>query len=147
VASIATVTPPARPRPDVAAGPGPIGVATAAQAALDAFPAARVSRVGLPAKPCLPYEIRLRQPGEVRQGDGNTRVTVDAATGRILRVRDPLRAPVGDRFLDWQFPLHTGEAFGNTGRAIITVAGLAPAAFMLTGLAVWWRRKAGRTPR
>jgi uncharacterized iron-regulated membrane protein len=129
------------------AGQDPVGVAAAAQAALDAFPAARVSRVGLPAQAGLPYEIRLRQPGEVRQGDGNTRVTVDAATGRILRVRDPLRAPAGDRFLDWQFPLHTGEAFGNTGRAIITVAGLAPAAFMLTGLAVWWRRKTSRTPR
>jgi uncharacterized iron-regulated membrane protein len=147
VASVALVTPAARLRPDGAAGQGPVGVATAAQAALDAFPAARVSRVGLPAKAGLPYEIRLRQPGEVRQGDGNTRVTVDAATGRILRVRDPLRAQAGDRFLDWQFPLHTGEAFGNTGRAIITVTGLAPAAFMLTGLAVWWRRKASRTPR
>jgi uncharacterized iron-regulated membrane protein len=147
VASVAAVTPQARPRPDIVAGQGTVGAAAAAQAALDAFPAARVSRVGLPAQAGLPYEIRLRQPGEVRQGDGNTRVTVDAATGRILRVRDPLRAPAGDRFLDWQFPLHTGEAFGNTGRAIITVAGLAPAAFILTGLAVWWRRKAGRTPR
>ena len=147
VASVAPVTPPARPRPDGAAGQGLAGVAAAAQAALDAFPAARVSRVGLPAKAGLPYEIRLRQPGEVRQGDGNTRVTVDAATGRILRVRDPLRAPAGDRFLDWQFPLHTGEAFGSAGRMIITAAGLAPAAFMLTGLAVWWRRKVSRGAR
>jgi uncharacterized iron-regulated membrane protein len=147
VASLAPVTPPARPRPDGAAGQGLAGVATAAQAALDAFPAARVSRVGLPAKAGLPYEIRLRQPGEVRQGDGNTRVTVDAATGRIVRVRDPLRAPAGDRFLDWQFPLHTGEAFGSAGRLVITAAGLAPAAFMLTGLAVWWRRKVSRGAR
>jgi uncharacterized iron-regulated membrane protein len=64
-----------------------------------------------------------------------------------LRVRDPLRAPAGDRFLDWQFPLHTGEAFGSAGRLLITVAGLAPAAFMLTGLAVWWRRKVSRGAR
>jgi uncharacterized iron-regulated membrane protein len=147
VASVAAVSPPPAPRHDVAVGGGPVGVAAAAQAALDAFPAARVSRVGLPVKPGQPYEIRLRQPGEVRQGDGNTRVTVDAATGRILRARDPLRAPAGDRFLDWQFPLHTGEAFGSAGRTVITVAGLAPAAFMLTGLGVWWRRKVSREPR
>jgi uncharacterized iron-regulated membrane protein len=147
VASVAPVTPPARPRSDGVAGPGLVGVAVAAQAALDAFPSGRVSRVGLPAKAGLPYEIRLRQPGEARQGDGNTRVTVDAATGRVLRVRDPLRAPAGDRFLDWQFPLHTGEAFGSAGRMAITIAGLAPAAFMLTGLAVWWRRKVSREAR
>jgi uncharacterized iron-regulated membrane protein len=121
-----------------------IGAARAAQTAAGLFPAARVSRVGLPAKPGMPYEIRLRQPGEVRQGDGNTRVTVDAATGRVLRVRDPLHAPAGDAFIDWQFPLHTGEAFGTVGRAVISIVGLSPAAFLVTGLAVWWRRRAAR---
>ena len=121
-----------------------VGVARAAQAAFELFPAARVSRVGLPAKPGLPYEIRLRQPGEVRQGDGNTRVTIDAATGRVLHVRDPLHAPAGDAFIDWQFPLHTGEAFGTVGRIVISVVGLSPAAFLVTGLAVWRRRRAAR---
>jgi uncharacterized iron-regulated membrane protein len=144
VAGVATVSAQDKPRSIAASAPGAIGVAQAAQAALDAFPAARVSRVGLPAKPGLPYEIRLRQPGEVRQGDGNTRVTVDAGTGRILRVRDPLRAPGGDRFIDWQFPLHTGEAFGTPGRLLISLAGLAPAVFLVTGLAVW-RRKGRHT--
>jgi uncharacterized iron-regulated membrane protein len=142
VASVAAVTP--QDKPKAAPGRELIGVARAAQAAQDAFPAARVSRVALPAKPGLPYEIRLRQPGEVRQGDGSTRVTVDAATGRIVRVRDPLRGPGGDRFLDWQFPLHTGEAFGLPGRTVISVVGLAPAAFMVTGIAVWWRRRKPR---
>lgn len=143
VASIATVSAPDKPKGGAAGGVD-IGVARAAQAARALFPAARVSRVALPARPGAPYEIRLRQPGEVRQGDGNTRVTVDAATGRVLRLRDPLRAPAGDAFLDWQFPLHTGEAFGTAGRAVITVVGLAPAAFLVTGLAVWRQRRKGR---
>lgn len=143
VASLATVSAPDQPK-GVAAGDVDIGVARAALAAHALFPAARVSRVGLPARPGAPYEIRLRQSGEVRQGDGNTRVTVDAATGRVLRVRDPLHATSGDAFLDWQFPLHTGEAFGTAGRAVITVVGLAPAAFLVTGLAVWRQRRKGR---
>jgi uncharacterized iron-regulated membrane protein len=137
VASVAAVSSQDKPQRGAA---GNVGVARAAQAAADRFPAARVSRVSLPAQPGLPYEIRLRQPGEVRQGDGNTRVTVDAATGRVLRVRDPLHAPAGDAFIDWQFPLHTGEAFGTAGRIVISVAGLAPLAFLVTGLAVWRRR-------
>lgn len=144
IASVATVSSQDKPRRDNAPGRAAIGVARAAQAALDAFPAARVSRVVLPARPGLPYEVRLRQPGEVREGDGNTRVTVDGATGRLLRVRDPLRAPAGDAFIDWQFPLHTGEAFGVAGRAVISVVGMAPAAFLVTGFAVWWQRRKGR---
>ena len=144
VASVAAVSPKDKPKPDAAAGLRPIGAAEAAQAAADVFPAARVSRVVLPARAGLPYEVRLRQPGEVRQGDGNTRVTVDGSTGRILRVRDPLRARAGDAFLDWQFPLHTGEAFGTAGRIVITLVGLAPAAFLVTGLAMWWQRRKAR---
>jgi uncharacterized iron-regulated membrane protein len=141
VDSVAAVSPQEKIQGGVADN---IGAARAAQTATGLFPAARVSRVGLPAKPGMPYEIRLRQPGEVRQGDGNTRVTVDAATGRVLRVRDPLHAPAGDAFIDWQFPLHTGEAFGTVGRAVISIVGLSPAAFLVTGLAVWWRRRAAR---
>jgi uncharacterized iron-regulated membrane protein len=139
VAAIAAVSPQEKVKGGAADA---IGVARAAQTAADLFPAARVSRVGLPAKPGLPYEVRLRQPGEVRQGDGNTRVTVDAATGRVLRVRDPLHAPAGDAFIDWQFPLHTGEAFGTIGRILISIVGLTPLAFLVTGLAVWRRRTA-----
>jgi uncharacterized iron-regulated membrane protein len=139
VASVATVSPQEKLKGGAADA---IGVARAAQTAAELFPAARVSRVGLPAKPGLPYEVRLRQPGEVRQGDGNTRVTVDAATGRVLRVRDPLHAPAGDAFIDWQFPLHTGEAFGTIGRIVISIVGLTPVAFLVTGLAVWRRRTA-----
>jgi len=139
VASVAAVSPQEKIKGGAADA---IGVARAAQTAADLFPGARVSRVGLPAKPGLPYEVRLRQPGEVRQGDGNTRVTIDAATGRVLRVRDPLHAPAGDAFIDWQFPLHTGEAFGTIGRIVISIVGLAPVAFLVTGLAVWRRRTA-----
>ena len=140
VASVATVS----RQEKMKGAAGDVQVARAVRTAADLFPAARVSRVGLPSKPGMPYEIRLRQPGEVRQGDGNTRVTIDAATGRVLRVRDPLRAPAGDAFIDWQFPLHTGEAFGTAGRIVISIVGLSPAAFLVTGLAVWRRRRAPR---
>ena len=127
-----------------ARGRSPIPVAQAVQAAQERLPAARVSRVSLPAKATAPYEIRLRQPGEVRQGDGNTRIAVDAYSGHILRLRDPLHATGGDAFLDWLFPLHSGEAFGVGGRIAISIIGLAPAAFMLTGVALWLRRRAAR---
>lgn len=89
-----------------------------------------------------PYEIRMRQPGEIRAGDGSTRVSVDAFSGTVLRVRDPLTAAAGDTFFNWQYPLHTGEAFGLPGRLLVSFSGLTPLLFMVTGLVLWLGRRA-----
>ena len=113
-------------------------------AAQQLYPQARVSRIVLPPKQDQPYEIRVRQPDEIAHGDGATRITLDARSGQALRIRDPLTAPYGERFLGWQFPLHSGQAFGAAGRAFITVFGLMPLLFMLTGTLVWWKRRRGR---
>ena len=105
------------------------------------FPTARISRLALPSKPSAPFELRVRQPGEVRQGDGATRIFIDAYSGEVLRVRDPLLASGGDTFLNWFFPIHTGEAFGTAGRVFISVFGIVPLLFFATGFALWWRRR------
>lgn len=113
-------------------------------AAQTLYPQARVSRIVLPGKKDQPYEIRVRQPDEIAHGDGATRLTLDGCSGLPLRIRDPLTAPYGERFLGWQFPLHSGQAFGVAGRAFITAFGLMPLLFMLTGTLVWWKRRRGR---
>ena len=113
-------------------------------AAQQLYPQARVSRIVLPPKQDQPYEIRVRQPDEIAQGDGATRITLDARSGQALRIRDPLTAPYGERFLGWQFPLHSGQAFGVGGRTFITAFGLMPLLFMLTGTLVWWKRRRPR---
>ena len=113
-------------------------------AAQQLYPQARVSRIVLPPKKDQPYEIRVRQPDEVAEGDGATRITLDARSGQALRIRDPLTASYGERFLGWQFPLHSGQAFGVAGRGFITVFGLMPLLLMLTGTLVWWKRRRGR---
>ncbi|WP_426171644.1 PepSY-associated TM helix domain-containing protein [Pseudoduganella sp. R-34] len=122
-------------------GRKPINVAAAMEIAQQRVPQGRLSRVSL-ASAKAPYEIRLRQPGEIREGDGSTRVSVDAVSGAVLRVRDPLNAASGDTFMNWQFPLHTGEAFGMAGRVLVSFSGLAPLAFMVTGLVLWLGRRA-----
>ena len=121
-----------------------IGAGAAVAAAQLRFPAARVSRVALPASASAPFEVRVRQAGEVRQGDGATRIFIDARDGEVLRVRDPLLAARGDTLLNWFYPLHTGEAFGSAGRVFISVFGSAPLLFFITGVALWWRRRRSR---
>ncbi|MFC0252527.1 PepSY-associated TM helix domain-containing protein [Massilia consociata] len=124
-----------------------IDAGAAVAAAQARYPDARVSRVGIPARPEQPYEVRVRQPGELRHGPGATRVSVDAGSGAVLRTVDPLAARGGDWFVSTLYPLHTGEAFGTAGRIVISVVGLTPLLFFVTGLVVWikFRRKpAGR---
>lgn len=118
-----------------------LDVAGAFASAQAAFPQARVSRVVVPAKAGVPYEVRVRQPGEVRHGDGATRITIDSGSGAVLRVLDPMNGKPGDTFIGWLFPLHTGEAFGTAGRVLTTLLGLMPLAFFVTGLAVWLKRR------
>ncbi|HWJ93084.1 MAG TPA: PepSY-associated TM helix domain-containing protein [Telluria sp.] len=125
----------------------PVAPAVAVEAAQARFPQARVSRLSLPGNPKQPYEIRLRQPGELRQGDGATRVSVDASDGALLRVIDPLTAQGGDRVTGLLFPLHTGEAFGNIGRAAVSVYGLVLLALFPTGLTIWLSRRRARAKR
>lgn len=145
VGSVMTVTPAGRhvsaPMP---AGTARIGASEAMRAAQAVFPAATVTRIGFPRKPGDTYEFRLRQPGEVRQGSGATRLWIDACNGTPVATRDPLRAPAGDTFLNWMYPLHTGEAFGLAGRTGISAFGIMPLVFAVTGLSIWWKRRGGR---
>ncbi|MDQ1813247.1 PepSY-associated TM helix domain-containing protein [Massilia sp. CCM 9210] len=137
VGAVATLSPAAKPVNRSAPEAAPIAPSEAMAVAQAQFPNARVSRLALPAKPGQPYEIRLRQPSELRAGDGATRVSIDAGDASVLRTVDPQRAPAGDTFLSWMFPLHTGEAFGIAGRTFISIFGVVPLMFFVTGLVIW----------
>lgn len=146
VMDVAPPVPPVSPLATPAAEVGtPIEPEQAMQRAQALFPQAAVSRVAFPKRSAPAYEVRLRQPEEVRQGEGATRVWLDAFSGELLAVRDPLTAPQGDRLLYWMYPLHTGEAFGMPGRAVASCLGVAPLLLAVTGGLLWWNRR--RQPR
>ncbi|MDQ1834758.1 PepSY-associated TM helix domain-containing protein [Massilia scottii] len=147
VGAVATLAPAGKPVNRSAPEAAPIAPSEAMAAAQAQFPNARVSRLALPAKPGQPYEIRLRQPDELRAGDGATRVSIDAGDASVLRTVDPLRAPAGDTFLSWMFPLHTGEAFGIAGRTFISLFGVVPLMFFVTGLVIWIKLHRPKKPK
>jgi uncharacterized iron-regulated membrane protein len=69
-------------------------------------------------------------------------VTVDQYSGAILQVQDPgTRSTAGQTFVDWQWPLHSGKAFGWTGRIIVFIAGLACPALFVTGVIRWLQKR------
>ena len=118
-----------------------ISATAAMRVAQQRYPTAWLSRVNLPAQSMGPFDIRLRQLQEHQFGDGATHVVIDAFSGVILQVRDPLAATAGERFLSWQFPLHSGRAFGTGGRVFISVFGLVPLLLFSSGLLMWRRKR------
>lgn len=131
-------------QPEVVEESTPTGVAkdpdALARLAEARFPAAAWTRVQLPKAESSPVDVRLLQDGEVRKDTGDTRVKL-RADGAVLEVRDPLRAPAGDRLVALLFPLHSGEALGLPGRALWTLSGLLPALLFVTGAWLWLHRR------
>ena len=133
----ATITPPAKVVNQSPRSNTELNVSAALRSAQARFPEGRLSRISFPAGSGQPFEIRVRQPGELRAGPGATRISIDSGNGSVLRVIDPERARGGDKLLSWLFPLHTGEAFGLAGRILISLVGFLPLAFFVTGLVIW----------
>ena len=74
--------------------------------------------------------------------------TTDPGTARPLHVQDRQhRRTAGDTFLAWQWPLHSGEAFGWAGRLLVCAAGLPPLVLSVTGYTVWQARRRARQSR
>ena len=122
-------------------GAGEIDPDTALAAARPRFPGARLMAISLPVKPDDPYVFTFRRPGEVRRTWGRCLAWVDRHTGAVLQTHDGDPQTAADRFADWQFPLHNGEAFGTVGRWLVVLTGLSPTLLGLTGTALWWRKR------
>ena len=84
------------------------------------------------------YSVRLVVPGDVNP-TGNSQAYVDFSSGEVVAVRLASTLSAGDRFIFWQFPLHSGEAFGWPGRVAVAMSALALMVMCGTGLYVWWR--------
>ena len=68
-------------------------------------------------------------------------VRIDPHTGAVLAIYDPLtRQTAGDHFIEWQWPLHSGQAFGLPGRLLVLASGLGLPWLFVTGL-LRWRHK------
>ena len=66
---------------------------------------------------------------------------IDDQTGERKGTSGYDSGTAGDRFLIWQYPLHTGRVLGWWGRALICLVGLLTAVLCIAGLLVWWTRR------
>ena len=85
--------------------------------------------------------------GDNSHGDGglgNPWLYFDAQTGAPLGADVPGRGTAGDIFLQAMFPLHSGRILGVPGRVLISFCGLAVAAFSVTGVMIWAKKRRAR---
>lgn len=69
---------------------------------------------------------------------------ISVQDGRTIAQRHDMGTSAGDTFFGWQYPLHSGRAFGLSGRILVAVAGLATFVLWLSGLLLWRRRRRRR---
>lgn len=86
------------------------------------------------------YSVGFHTAVDISTHYPGTRIYVAGDTGRVLTVRKPGTGTIGDTVVQWQFPLHSGQAFGFPGRILIFLAGVVVATLSITGIVIWRRK-------
>ncbi|TAK60665.1 PepSY-associated TM helix domain-containing protein [Methylobacter sp.] len=118
----------------------PVGLESAEFVARGPFPKAELRRVTTPSGDNGIYRINLRQGSEINQRHPYTTVWVDRWSGQVKEVRDPFGFTTGETFTSWIWPMHTGEAFGSTGRFLWFLSGIGLFVLYVSGLLRWLHR-------
>jgi len=92
------------------------------------------------------YGVSFFKPGEDHGagGVGPAVLYYDGVDGRLLGERQPWKGTAADIFVQAQFPLHSGRILGLPGRILISFMGVVVAMLSVTGVVIWWRKRASR---
>lgn len=92
------------------------------------------------------YGVAFFRPedGHGAGGVGHRTLYVDGSDGRLLGSREPWTGTAADLFVQAQFPLHSGRILGLPGRILVSAMGLGVALLSVTGVYVWWKKRASR---
>ncbi|MGZ0076909.1 PepSY-associated TM helix domain-containing protein [Methylomonas sp. YC3] len=126
-----------------------IGMDQAVAIAFKQYPQGRPHWIYGASEPTKTYTVcqdGVDAPGSILQ----RRCTViDRYTGKILDLDDPSlpTATAGEIFTHWQWPLHSGQAFGMTGRILVFITGLACPVLFVTGVIRWLQKATAQQRR
>lgn len=112
----------------------------------DQFPDGYMNWVSVPTEPSgtLVFSF-VEVPGSSVSRWSERMVYVDGESGLVQRVDDPVRRRTrGEGFLAWQWPLHSGRAFGWAGRGVVFLTGWVPLVLYVTGVRIWWHKRKAR---
>lgn len=108
----------------------------------DLFSEGRLHGIYAPADSAGAYVADIRDiPNLKRYVVDRRMVAMEQYTGNVLNIADPTTGSGGDVFLQWQWPLHSGQAFGNAGRIMVFLSGLACPVLYVTGVIRWLHKR------
>jgi len=92
------------------------------------------------------YMVSFFKPGgdHGSGGVGPALLYYDGVNGKLLGQRQPWKGTAADIFVQAQFPLHSGRILGLPGRILISAMGVVVAMLSVTGVIIWWRKRASR---
>jgi uncharacterized iron-regulated membrane protein len=109
-------------------------------------PGAQLRLVFLPVRPDQPVRVNLVPNGQDQHAPLIS-VFVDPWARRVVNVLDPREFSAGESLLAWQHALHAGQALGPVWKLLVSLCGLLPLIFVVTGLTMWWLKRAYRRQR
>lgn len=89
------------------------------------------------------YRVRF---ADVDRGDASWRfryemLYIDGVSGDLAFTRGHHLGSSGDKFMLWQYPLHSGQLFGFWGRVFIGAVGLIVTLLSVTGVILWLKKR------
>jgi len=93
----------------------------------------------LPAKPDAPVTFAIDR-GNGGQPQLRSQLTINRATGEVVRWEPASNNTAGRRFRSWLRFAHTGEVYGLLGQTVAGLVSLGGAFLVYTGLSLAWRR-------
>lgn len=133
------------PRPvevasQVAAGKAPMGINEMLQKAEAAVPGAQLFKFFPAKKPEATFNVWMHLPQE-HEFNKDPSLYLDQYTGTVLRLDHPKQASLAVRIMKAQYILHVGNYGGLLTRILYCLIGLTPLGLMITGFALWQRRR------
>ncbi|MCM3566242.1 PepSY domain-containing protein [Hydrogenophaga intermedia] len=90
------------------------------------------------------FRLRLRTDRDRNTEWGLSPLFFDARTGELIGITLPTGEAAGDTITHWLQNLHTGHVWGLPYRVLLTVSGLVVVVLSVTGVFIWWRKRASR---
>jgi uncharacterized iron-regulated membrane protein len=90
------------------------------------------------------YRYRVKSDRDIREHEGSTSIWFDAHNGEQRAAYLPTGEASGDTAGNWLFALHMAALWGLPFKVFICALGLAVAMLSVTGVVIWWRKRASR---
>lgn len=125
-------------------GATPISLGAAVRVADTVFPEGKLHWILMPTSPDGVYVVGKQSASEPNRTKTFHNVGIDQYSGAVTRIQDRETYQLGDKVMEWLFPLHSGEFLGESGRPFFVFLGLAPLVLFATGVLRWVSKRRAR---